>query len=57
VSPSEKRQGVTRQLDVRPLHIIAFETEPGNGCERPTSGCACSPVRFPTPNSGSSRRS
>ena len=33
VTPAEKRQGVTRHLDVRPLHVIAFETEPGDGCE------------------------
>jgi hypothetical protein len=38
VSLSEKRQGVTRHLDVRPLHVIAFETEPGDGCEAANFG-------------------
>jgi hypothetical protein len=38
VEPWEKRQGVTRQLDVRPQHIIAFETEPGDGCEAANFG-------------------
>jgi hypothetical protein len=44
VSPSEKRQGVTRQLDVQPLNIIAFETEPGDGCEQANFGLC----RFPS---------
>ena len=33
VSLSEQRQGITRPLDVQPQHIIASETEPGDGCE------------------------
>jgi hypothetical protein len=44
VTPAEKRQGVTRHLDVRPLHIIAFETEPGDGCEASNFGLC----RFPS---------
>jgi hypothetical protein len=44
VSPSDKRQGVTRQLDVRPTNIIAFETEPGDGCEQANFGLC----RFPS---------
>ena len=38
VSPLEKRQGVTCQLDVRPQRVIAFETEPGDGCESANFG-------------------
>jgi hypothetical protein len=44
VSPSEKRQGVTRHLDVLPLQVIAFETEPGDGCEPANFGLC----QFPT---------
>lgn len=33
VSPPEKRRGITREMDVLPQHVIAFETEPGDGCE------------------------
>jgi hypothetical protein len=33
VEPAETRRGITREMDVLPLHIIAFETEPGDGCE------------------------
>jgi hypothetical protein len=52
VSPSEKRQGVTRQLDVRPMHIIAFETEPGDGCEQANSGLCRFPSEIPHPQFG-----
>jgi hypothetical protein len=38
VEPWEKRDGVTRHLDVRPQHVIAFETEPGDGCEAANFG-------------------
>lgn len=47
VSTSAKRQGVTRQLDVRPLHIIAFETEPGDGCEQANFGLCRFPSEVP----------
>jgi hypothetical protein len=43
VEPWEKRQGVTRHLDVRPLHVIAFETEPGDGCEAANFGLCLFP--------------
>jgi hypothetical protein len=33
VSASEKRRGVIRQIDVHPERVIAFEIEPGDGCE------------------------
>jgi len=52
VSPSEKRQGVTRQLDVRPLHIIAFETEPGDGCEAANFGLSQFPSEISHPQFG-----
>ena len=38
VSASEKRRAVRRELDVPPLHVIAFEAEPGDGCERANFG-------------------
>ena len=44
VTPAEQRRGVRRDLDVRPSHIIAFETEPGDGCEPANFGLC----RFPS---------
>jgi hypothetical protein len=38
VSLSEQRQGITRPLDVQSQHIIASETEPGDGCEAANFG-------------------
>jgi hypothetical protein len=52
VSPSEKRQGVTRQLDVRPSNIIAFETEPGDGCEPANFGLCQFPSELSHPEFG-----
>jgi len=52
VSPSEKRQGVTRHLDVRPLHVIAFETEPGDGCEAANFGLCLFPGELSHPEHG-----
>jgi len=52
VSPSEKRQGVTRQLDVRPSNIIAFETEPGDGCEQANFGLCRLPSEVSHPQFG-----
>jgi hypothetical protein len=52
VEPWEKRQGVTRQLDVRPLHIIAFETEPGDGCEVANFGLCQFPSELSRPEYG-----
>jgi len=43
VEPWEKRRGITREMDVLPLHVIAFETEPGDGCELANFGLC----RFP----------
>ena len=33
VTSAEQSRGVRRDMDVLPLHLIAFETEPGDGCE------------------------
>ena len=52
VSPSEKRQGVTRQLDVRPLHMTAFQTEPGDGCEQANFGLCQHPGEVSDPGFG-----
>jgi hypothetical protein len=52
VSPTEKRQGVTRQLDVRPSNIIAFETEPGDGCEQANFGLCQYPSEVSDPGFG-----
>jgi hypothetical protein len=52
VSQVEKRQGVTRQLDVRPSNIIAFETEPGDGCEPANFGLCQFPNEVCHPEQG-----
>ena len=52
VEPWEKRQGVTRQLDVRPQHVIAFETEPGDGCEAANFGLCQFPSELSHPEFG-----
>jgi len=52
VSPAEKRQGVTRPLDVRPSNIIAFETEPGDGCEAANFGLCQFPSEVSHPEFG-----
>src|SRR5436309_74451 len=38
VTPAERRRGVRREMDVLPLHVVAFETEPGDGCESANFG-------------------
>lgn len=38
VTAAERRQGVRRDLDVLPVHVIAFETDPGDGCEAANFG-------------------
>ena len=52
VEPWEKRQGVTRHLDVRPKHIIAFETEPGVGSEAANFGLCQFPSELSHPEYG-----
>jgi hypothetical protein len=52
VTPSEKRRGVRRKLDVRPSHLIAFETEPGDGCEQANFGLCQYPSEVSDPEFG-----
>ncbi|HEV7923828.1 MAG TPA: hypothetical protein VGR14_00625 [Verrucomicrobiae bacterium] len=52
VSASEKRRGVRREMDVRPLHVIAFETEPGDGCEQANFGLCQYPSEVSHPEFG-----
>ena len=44
VKPWEKRQGITREMDVAPLQVIVFVTGPGDGCEPANFGLC----RFPS---------
>jgi len=55
VSPSEKRRGVRRELDVLPLHMIAFETQPGHGCEPANFGLCRFPGEVSHPQLGKLR--
>ncbi len=50
--PWEKREGVTRETDVLPLHVIAFETEPGGGCEPANFGLCQFPSEVSHPEFG-----
>jgi hypothetical protein len=43
VTPAERRRGVRRDMDVLPQQVIAFEAEPGDGCEAANFGLC----RFP----------
>jgi hypothetical protein len=52
VSPSEKRRGVTREMDVVPSRVIAFETEPGDGCEPANFGLCQFPGEVSHPEYG-----
>ena len=52
VKPWEKRQGITRETDVLPLHVIAFETEPGDGCEMANFGLCQFPSEVSDPKLG-----
>jgi hypothetical protein len=52
VTPAERRRGVRRDMDVRPLHIIAFETEPGDGCEQANFGLCQYPGEVSDPGFG-----
>jgi hypothetical protein len=44
VTPAERSRGVRPAMDVLPLNVIAFETEPGDGCESANFGLC----RFPS---------
>lgn len=52
MSLSEKSRGVRRELDVLPLHMIAFETEPGDGCEEANFGLCQYPSEVSQPEFG-----
>lgn len=52
VEPSEKRRGITREMDVLPQHVIAFETEPGDGCEPANFGLCHFPRELSHPEFG-----
>jgi len=52
VKPWEKRQGITREMDVAPLQVIAFETEPGDGCEPANFGLCQFPSEVSHPEFG-----
>jgi hypothetical protein len=52
VSPSEKQRGVRREMDVLPRHVIAFETEPGEGCESANLGLCQYPSEVSAPGFG-----
>ena len=52
VEPSEKRRGISREMDVLPQHVIAFETEPGEGCEPANFGLCHFPREVAHPEFG-----
>jgi hypothetical protein len=52
VEPWEKRRGITREMDVLPRHAIAFETEPGEGCESANFGLCQFPSEICHPEFG-----
>ncbi len=43
VEPREKRRGIGRSRSISPLHIIAFSTYPGDGCEQANFGLCSFP--------------
>ena len=52
VTPAEQSRGVRRNMDVLPLHVVAFETEPGNGCEPANFGLCQFPSHVSHPELG-----
>ncbi|MGO9203438.1 MAG: hypothetical protein ACLQM8_23190 [Limisphaerales bacterium] len=52
VKPWEKREGITRETNVLPLHVIAFESEPGDGCELANFGLCQFPSEVSHPKLG-----
>jgi hypothetical protein len=52
VKPEEKRRGISRSMSVLPLHVIAFETEPGDGCEPANFGLCQFPRAVSHPEFG-----
>ena len=55
VTPAERRRGVRRDMDVRPLHIISFSTKPGQGCEPANFGLCQYPGEVSDPGFGRHR--
>jgi hypothetical protein len=52
VEPGEKRRGIRREMDVLPQHVIAFATEPGDGCEPANFGLCQFPSEVSHPDFG-----
>jgi hypothetical protein len=52
VSAPEKCRDVTCEMDVLPQHVIAFETEPGDGCESANFGLCRFPSEISHPQFG-----
>jgi hypothetical protein len=52
MEPQEKGHRITRHLDVRPQHVIALETEPGDGCEPANFGLCKFPSEVSHPEFG-----
>src|SRR5450759_1653208 len=52
VTPREKREGIRREMNVLPLHIIAIETMPGDGCEPANFGLCKFPSEISHPDFG-----
>jgi hypothetical protein len=52
VKPWEKSQGISRPMDVLPLHVIAIETKPGDGCEPANFGLCKFPTEVAHPEFG-----
>ena len=52
VTPAEQLRGVRRDLEVVPQQIIAFETEPGDGCEQANFGLCRFPSHLSHPQLG-----
>jgi hypothetical protein len=52
VEPWEKRRGITRDMEVLPQHVIAFETLPGDGCEPANFGLCQFPSEVSHPEFG-----
>ena len=52
VTPAERRRGVRRDVEVVPQQLIAFETEPGDGCEPANFGLCRFPSELSHPEFG-----
>jgi hypothetical protein len=52
VTPAERRRGIRRDMEVVPRHVIAFETEPDDGCEPANFGLCQYPREVSHPQFG-----